>query len=738
MADEGKNKAAKSLLDLQPTAILELFKVYPDYENVPEKFFTLHGGSNFSNNIIWQGLEYIATPIETEGFGVFADGTLPRPKITLANTHKLISVLLDKFDDFKNGAVLRKKVFLKHLDDANFDGGNPFSTADPNAEISSEKYFFGQKKIENNHLVTFELNSPLDLDNFQVNERTISAKYCHWKYRGFGCRYSGPPVERDSGDPFEDENEDTVQPNATDEFESETEEYRPNKQYVKRDIVKINNPKIILGRSDDGTPIFHTAYYVCVKDHGSDSSTDDSHHPDIDGTYWQKDGCAKQLVSCQKRFANGSSFFKRFYYGDLGGSHFKVLQNKEFNPLSFMTKDSTLTDVLGYTNSDNFTLSITFAGDSFRDRHYNYHMSLLLNSFLVKTNQSNVPPVDETLFATTKVDRDSRNIIVGSYGQTFSDAAMAARENLTGFHVSVQLEEIDLAGLMNGGDTLPNIEDTEAHLNFTNKNNDTPPPGWVLAMENQGYTLPPSIQKCMSRAVVSDGSRFQTFIMRPDPENPNKFEPIVNPNLGTNGELLGVNSRDNVDPSHFSKNQPTSEADFFSLFGDSTTIVSDQPDEDEDQFGPQSRISSFQGSIAQVVIWNRRLTDNEIIAFSEVNVTSDKVIGLDPGFTKIKRVPLAYSQINNQEATESLTNGLIAWYDMKTGFLDPSETVTGILDEHTNNIHLTGYGGSDFEVKEIPYTPANISPLKFNEDLNYHLPFGGFPGTDGYDYGAKN
>jgi len=259
-----------------------------------------------------------------------------------------------------------------------------------------------------------------------------------------------------------------------------------------------------------------------------------------------------------------------------------------------------------------------------------------------------------------------------------------------------------------------------------------------LAMENQGYTLPPSIQKCMSRAVVSDGSRFQTFIMRPDPENPNKFEPIVNPNLGTNGELLGVNSRDNVDPSHFSKNQPTSEADFFSLFGDSTTIVSDQPDEDEDQFGPQSRISSFQGSIAQVVIWNRRLTDNEIIAFSEVNVTSDKVIGLDPGFTKIKRVPLAYSQINNQEATESLTNGLIAWYDMKTGFLDPSETVTGILDEHTNNIHLTGYGGSDFEVKEIPYTPANISPLKFNEDLNYHLPFGGFPGTDGYDYGAKN
>ena len=730
MADEGKNKAAKSLLDLQPTAILELFKVYPDYQNVPDKFFTFHGGSNFSNNIIWQGLEYIATPIETEGFGVFADGTLPRPKITLANTHKLISVLLDKFDDFKNGAVFRKKVFLKHLDDANFDGGNPFSAADPDAEISSEKYFFGQKKIENNHLVTFELNSPLDLDNFQVNERTISAKYCHWKYRGFGCRYSGPPIERDSGDPFEDENEDIVQPNVTDEFEFEVEEYRPNKEYFKRNVVKINNPKIILGRSDDGSPIFHTAYYVCIKAHGTDSSTDDSHHPDIDGTYWQKDGCAKQLVSCQKRFANGSSFFKRFYYGDLGGSSFKILQNKEFNSLSFMTKDSTLTDVLGYTNSDNFTLSITFAGDSFKDRHHNQARVKAFEAFLGSAAESRLP-VDETLFATTKVDRNSDNIIEGSDGLvTFSDESMAARENLTGFHVSVQLEEVH-ASLKGQEFDVKNIEDTEAHLNFTNKNNDPLPPSWVESMENQGYTAPPSIQKCMSRAVVDDGSRFQTFIMRPDSENPNKFEPIVNPNLGTNGELLGVNSRDNVDPSHFSKNQPTSEADFFSLFGDSTTIVSDQPS--------NKLISSFQGSIAQVVIWNRRLTDNEIIAFSETNLASDKVIGQSDGaFTKIKRVPLAYNQVNDQVATQTLTDGLIAWYDMDTGFLDLSETVTGILDEHTNNIHLTGYGGSDFEVKEIPYTPANISPLKFNEDLNYHLPFGGFPGTDGYDYGAKN
>ena len=143
MADQGKNEAAKSLLDLQPTTVLELYKLHADFQNRPEIFFTFHGGTNFSNNITWQGIQYIPLPVETEGFGVFADGTLPRPKIRVGNHNKIVTVFLEKFSDFKNAAVFRKKVFLKHLDDVNFDGGNPFGVANPSAEISEEKYFIG-------------------------------------------------------------------------------------------------------------------------------------------------------------------------------------------------------------------------------------------------------------------------------------------------------------------------------------------------------------------------------------------------------------------------------------------------------------------------------------------------------------------------------------------------------------------------------------------------------------------
>jgi len=70
---QGQDKVALSLLDLQPTAIVELFLLYfnsVDKENV---FIAFHGGSVFSENIKWQGVEYLPIPVESEGFERFSD-----------------------------------------------------------------------------------------------------------------------------------------------------------------------------------------------------------------------------------------------------------------------------------------------------------------------------------------------------------------------------------------------------------------------------------------------------------------------------------------------------------------------------------------------------------------------------------------------------------------------------------------------------------------------------------------
>ena len=98
---QGQNKIASSLLDIQPTAVLEFFKIYPDTVSKPDMFIPIHGGSIFGNNVTWQGIEYTPVPIEGEGFEVNGNGQLSRPKIRIANKDYLISSLLQNNFDFK-------------------------------------------------------------------------------------------------------------------------------------------------------------------------------------------------------------------------------------------------------------------------------------------------------------------------------------------------------------------------------------------------------------------------------------------------------------------------------------------------------------------------------------------------------------------------------------------------------------------------------------------------------------
>ena len=169
MAEEGKNKVASSLLDLQPTAVLDFYKIYPDRVNIPTLFIGFHGGALFNKSVIWQGIQYLPLAIEAEGFDILGDGTLARPKIRVANENAIVTNLLQNYNDLVNAKVIRKRVFARYLDDVNFDGGNPFGLADPKAEISEDEWIMGRKTQESKVFVEFELNSPLDLETFNVN-----------------------------------------------------------------------------------------------------------------------------------------------------------------------------------------------------------------------------------------------------------------------------------------------------------------------------------------------------------------------------------------------------------------------------------------------------------------------------------------------------------------------------------------------------------------------------------------
>ena len=649
MAAEGKNEVARSLLDLQPTAILELYKLYPDTVNSPSIYLSFHGGSVFGGNVTWQGIQYIPIPVEAEGFGMFGDGTLPRPKLRVSNNEKIVTYFLGKYKDFKNAKVYRKKVFVKHLDDSNFDGQNPFGLANSDSEISEEKYLIGQKVQENKSFVEFELNLPLDLDNFDVNHRTVNAKYCYWQYRGLGCRYEGKPIEKDDGSAFTNADDELVSlNNVNDEFAYENLFYQPDSGYSAGDVAYLENKSIILDRNE-GEPVYLKTWYVCISGHSGQ-------HPEDNPTYWQKDGCSKKIEACQKRFSSKS--LQRTFVGEEDATS-DYLNLTRDGAATFMT---TAPAVTGVFDDDNWTLSLWVRGD----RQHLTDAGTWLNP---------------TIFATHELPRNVSTLeFEPNTDGTFTDTV---KGNL---HFSTRSADDEQKGL---------------YLDFA--------------------------------TVQQDGSGSKVYRVETKVASKEKFHCLVFRKIGTeaNIEVLVDPRKDEYGrPTYSSKMTINSSnlggADFFSLFGDKSSSI--------------NSATCFGGDIAQACLWSGKLTEEEITWIGSTNAISDSEYYLtDNGLQKTVDLYCDYTPLRYSEATgylESLTGDdkLVFWYDMNTGL---SATKLVIEDESPNGYDLTGFGATgEFEKRTIEYTKGNFESFTPNQNAQFVLPFGGFPGTDGFDFKA--
>lgn len=648
MAAEGKNEVARSLLDLQPTAILELYKLYPDTTNSPNIFITFHGGSVFGGNVTWQGVQYIPVPVEAEGFGVFGDGTLPRPKIKVSNNDRLVTYLLGKYKDFKNAVIFRKKVFVKHLDDVNFDGQNPFGLANSEAEISQEKYLVGQKVQENKAFVEFELNLPLDLDNFDVNYRTVNAKYCYWTYRGLGCQYAGKPVEKEDGSSFVNVEDQRVTVDTTEEtIRTGQLFYEPEKTYNVGESVYLENNRIIIGRSLDDQPIFHKTWYVCVSGHSGQ-------HPEDNDSFWQKDGCSKKIEACQKRFTSDS--LKRISLGS-EETGFDYLHLDREKGATLATFDS---DVTGVFNNEEWTVSIWMRGEK-------------------QYKSTSGDWMDPVVFATKALPRTDKIFEPSSSG-SFTDSVTA---NL---HFSSAIA--DEEGLF---------------LEFS-----------ALQPDNdRSYT-----KKIPTK--IASSEKFNFLVLRANKGYYNNIEILVNPYKNQYGSFTYAN-RVVMRSEGFDKG-----VDFFSIFGEATGV------------NQIHKENCFGGDIAQACVWGRKLSNDEVSWVGSANSIADSEYYLTDNDLQ-KRVDLYcdYAPVSYGETTgylASLRTDLKAWYDMNT------TTASGnfyVLDESDEDNHLTGFGETDqFETRRLDYTIGNFEQFVANQNALRPLPFGGFPGTDGFDYKA--
>lgn len=174
---------------LNPSARVELFEV--DLTAQGDNKYYFHAGTNgLLSNIVWQGNSYLPWPCKASGFDYTSSGTLPRPKLALANVSGTITALLLALHDCLGAKVTRRVTMAKWLDAVNF-AGNVNPTADPNSHFADEIYFIDRKATETKDLVEFELASAFDVTGVMLPRRQIIQNICPWRYRGAECGYTG-------------------------------------------------------------------------------------------------------------------------------------------------------------------------------------------------------------------------------------------------------------------------------------------------------------------------------------------------------------------------------------------------------------------------------------------------------------------------------------------------------------------------------------------------------------------
>ena len=180
---------------LSPSAIVVLYQL--DTRNLSGGDLTgFHAGTNeLREPVVWQGFTYMPLPIEAEGFDISGKGTLPRPKLRVANINGVFSAAVRENDDLIGCKVTRKRTFAKFLDAVNFPGGvNP--DADPDQHLPDDVWFVDQKTSETRYVIEWELSSAFDFQGVRLPFREVIQNSCVWRYRGPECGYTGSAYDK--------------------------------------------------------------------------------------------------------------------------------------------------------------------------------------------------------------------------------------------------------------------------------------------------------------------------------------------------------------------------------------------------------------------------------------------------------------------------------------------------------------------------------------------------------------
>jgi lambda family phage minor tail protein L len=170
---------------LAPETVVELFEL--DYSNLagdPGNPVWTIKFSNQRETVYLDEVSYDPLPVRCRGFEVSAEGSLPRPSITVSNGNGVVSGIIDALGGSLTGAVLtRHRIFARNLD----GGSNPDARQiwEP-----ADAWRIERKLRHTRFMIEFQLSAKVDVQNRKLPGRIVDATLCSFVYKdSYTCQW---------------------------------------------------------------------------------------------------------------------------------------------------------------------------------------------------------------------------------------------------------------------------------------------------------------------------------------------------------------------------------------------------------------------------------------------------------------------------------------------------------------------------------------------------------------------
>lgn len=156
-----------------PGEIISLFRV--DATPVGGNVYFVCMASQENAGVRYGGQEYTPVDCEFSGLETNAQGTLPTPRLKIANTNGVWQQIMNTYGDMIGCEIRRVRTFRRFLD------GQP--EADPSAYFGPDVFRVERLTSQNPIYVEWELSAAIDQEGKMLPGRVVVRDTCLWRYR---------------------------------------------------------------------------------------------------------------------------------------------------------------------------------------------------------------------------------------------------------------------------------------------------------------------------------------------------------------------------------------------------------------------------------------------------------------------------------------------------------------------------------------------------------------------------